>query len=192
MVELGGSGPLRGVKWQQIMERRAANLTKNQLTVPVQRVTDFMSGEISKQDEDGNFPRSSYRLGVESAPLHEVFPSYVTQALRNALNHFNTKMPGYITKEALLHGVETRTSSPVQIVRDKQSLESVWVSGVYPTGEGAGYAGGIVSASVDGLRVGERITRKWSGVDSKFIRDKEAKRGDAALRRNTFTRRHST
>ena len=90
-------------------------------------------------------------------------------------------MPGYITKEALLHGVETRTSSPVQIVRDKQSLESVWVTGVYPTGEGAGYAGGIVSASVDGLRVGEKITRKWLGVDGKFIRDKEAKRGDAAL-----------
>ena len=113
------------------------------------------------RDEDGKFPSSSYRLGVQSAPLHEVYPSYITQALRNALKHFNKRMPGYITKEALLHGVETRTSSPVQIVRDKQSLESEWVQGVYPTGEGAGYAGGIVSASVDGLRVGEIISRRW-------------------------------
>ena len=175
MMELGGTGPLRGVEWQQRMERRAANLTLDDLTVPVQRVTDFITGKISTEDEEGNFPKSSYRLGVESAPLHDVYPSYVTQALRNALKDFDKRMPGYITKEALLHGVETRTSSPVQIVRDRETLESVWVSGVYPTGEGAGYAGGIVSASVDGLRVGEIIAKKWLGVESKLTSDGEGR-----------------
>ncbi|CAM9754198.1 unnamed protein product [Pylaiella littoralis] len=149
-----GNGPLRGVRWQSTMERRAADMGGGNLVAPVQRVTDFMSGSAGL---DADLPSSSYRLGVRAAPLHELYPSHVTDGLREALEAFERRMPGFVCDQALLHGVETRTSSPVQVERDAVTLECPSMAGLFPTGEGAGYAGGIVSAAVDGIRVGQSV-----------------------------------
>eukprot|EP00903_Cladosiphon_okamuranus_P021523 g19786.t1 len=149
-----GESPLRGVRWQSTMERRAAEMGGGNLVVPVQRVTDFIAGSAGL---DAGLPSSSYRLGVRAGPLHEVYPSYVTEGLREALIAFDARMPGFVCDEALLHGVETRTSSPVQVERDAETLECPSMEGLFPTGEGAGYAGGIVSAAVDGIRVGQSV-----------------------------------
>eukprot|EP01032_Pedospumella_encystans_P021757 gene21757-24673_t len=165
--------PLQGIYWQEEMERRAAKMGGENFVVPVQRVTDFLAGTnpVTPADEstssasaDPAAPASpissSYRLGVREAPLHELYPPFVTKTIRAALLDFERTMPGFISPDAILHGVETRTSSPVQITRHRDSCESVSLSGLYPAGEGAGYAGGIVSAAVDGLRVAQAILAK--------------------------------
>lgn len=157
MEELGGTGPLRGVLWQEEMERRAATMGGGNLVAPVQRVTDFLAG-VGTEVAEGEAPlRSSYRMGVRGAACHELYPPFVTAALRAALLAFDRRMPGFVCPEALLHGVETRTSAPVQIIRHSGSAECVSLPGMYPTGEGAGYAGGIVSAAVDGMKVGSSM-----------------------------------
>eukprot|EP01041_Mallomonas_annulata_P012391 gene12391-26068_t len=148
--------PLVGLRWQREMEREAARMGGGSLVAPVQRVTDFMEDRATPSDPD-NFPTSSYRLGVRPAACHEIYPPFITQALKEALLRFDAEMPGFISPEALLHGVETRTSAPVQIVRHPDSLQSVTLAGLYPVGEGAGHAGGIVSAAVDGDRAGRII-----------------------------------
>ena len=169
-------GALAGVAFQQEMERRAAamgtggwnnddgdedrNKDKNDnnhplLTVPVQRVTDFIEGRVSK-----SIPSSSYRLGIVSAPCHEIYPPDINAALCDALvNYFNKTLPGFVCDEALLHGVETRTSSPVRIARNRTTLKATGVEGLFPAGEGAGFAGGIVSAAADGINVAQAIGR---------------------------------
>ena len=154
-VEVGDT--LAGMAFQKDMERKAAIMGGGNLTVPVQRVTDFIEGRVSS-----SLPSSSYRLGVHSAPLHELYPAPITHALREALKLFDSQMPGYLSHEALLHGVETRTSSPLRISRDSETLASI--SGLFPAGEGAGFAGGIVSAAVDGARVGRATLNHLFGI----------------------------
>ncbi|CAM9526452.1 unnamed protein product [Chrysoparadoxa australica] len=156
--ELGGTDALRGVEWQRVIERRAAMAGGGSMVAPVQRVTDFLEGSPSL----GALPTSSYRLGVKSARCDELYPPFVTEALKQALARFDQRLPGFISDQALLHGVETRTSCPVQIPRDPQTLESPTLHGLFPAGEGAGHAGGIVSAAVDGLRIGRAVTRAAS------------------------------
>ena len=135
------------------MERKAAIMGGGNFTVPVQRLTDFMENRSSV-----DAPSSSYRLGVKPSPCHELFPAEMTKALQDAvLNHFERQMPGFLCHEALLHGVEMRTSSPVRITRDPVTLQAIGKIGLFPAGEGAGFAGGIVSAAVDGVSVGEAI-----------------------------------
>eukprot|EP00536_Pseudo-nitzschia_multiseries_P008783 jgi/Psemu1/199071/e_gw1.230.77.1 len=146
-------GVLAGLEFQREMERRASKLGGGNLTVPVQRMTDFCDGKISS-----TIPSSSYRLGVKSAACHEIYPEPITNALRDALtNHFQKQMPGYYHPDGLLHAVETRTSSPLRIPRDPKTLLAIGTENLYPSGEGAGYAGGIVSAAVDGINVAETI-----------------------------------
>mmetsp|Transcript_34362 Transcript_34362/g.80995 ORF Transcript_34362/g.80995 Transcript_34362/m.80995 type:complete len:730 (-) Transcript_34362:676-2865(-) len=146
-------GVLAGLEFQREMERRASKLGGGNLTVPVQRMTDFCDGKISS-----TIPSSSYRLGVKSAPCHEIYPESITNALRDALtNHFQKQMPGYYHPDGLLHAVETRTSSPLRVPRDPKTLLAIGTENLYPSGEGAGYAGGIVSAAVDGVNVAETI-----------------------------------
>jgi uncharacterized FAD-dependent dehydrogenase len=145
---------MRGVLFQEAMERRAAQFGGGNLVAPVQRVTDFIEG---KAILEGSQPSSSYRMGVKAAACHEIYPPFITEALRKALRHFDKEMPGFVSEEALLHGVETRTSAPVQITRSADSLECVSLRGLFPAGEGAGYAGGIVSAAVDGMAVGTKV-----------------------------------
>ncbi|KAE8705933.1 putative Serine-threonine protein kinase, plant-type [Hibiscus syriacus] len=150
-------GPLAGIEFQREFERRAAIMGGGNFTVPVQTVTDFMENKISVT----SMPPSSYRLGVKAAGLHELFPSYMTDALRYSISMFDKELPGFISKEALLHGVETRTSSPIQILRDVDTYESLSLRGLYPAGEGAGYAGGIVSAAVDGMYTGFSVAKRF-------------------------------
>lgn len=152
-------GPLRGVIFQEAMERKAAIAGGGNLVAPVQRLTDFMAG-IPTTLQPGDPPlSSSYRLGVKPARCDEIYPPFVTETLRKAVTRFEKDMPGFICPEALIHGVETRTSAPVQITRHAESLECVSLRGLYPSGEGAGYAGGIISAAVDGIKVGQAMLK---------------------------------
>jgi uncharacterized FAD-dependent dehydrogenase len=154
-------GVLAGLEFQREMEQRASKLGGGNLTVPVQRMTDFCQGVVST-----TIPSSSYRLGVKSAPCHEIYPEEITKALRDALtNHFKKQMPGYFHPDGLLHAVETRTSSPLRISRDAETLTAVGANNLYPSGEGAGFAGGIVSAAVDGVNVAESIMDSLVGID---------------------------
>ncbi|KAL0049695.1 hypothetical protein WJX82_007857 [Trebouxia sp. C0006] len=147
-------GALAGVALQIQAERLAAKLGGGNLVAPVQRVTDFLAGQLSS----GALPSSSYRLGVKSASLHEVYSPAISQALKSALQQFEQKLPGFVSDAGLLHGVETRTSSPVRIDRG-DDLQSLSTAGLYPCGEGAGYAGGIVSAAVDGMKIAHAIVQ---------------------------------
>lgn len=127
-------GVLAGIAFQRDMERRASILGGGNLTVPVQRVTDFLAGRQST-----SAPPSSYRLGVKPAACHEIYPQPLVSALQNALTeHFDKTMPGYVCDDALLHAVETRTSSPVRISRNEETLQAVGTEDLYPVGEGAG------------------------------------------------------
>ncbi|HAO66018.1 MAG TPA: FAD-binding protein, partial [Verrucomicrobiales bacterium] len=119
---------------------------------PAQRVTDFLKGAVSS-----TLPKTSYFPGTESVDLNELLPAEITRRLKQGFTLFGNQMPGYITDSAILIGFETRTSSPVRIPRDPDSLEHPMVKGLYPCGEGAGYAGGIVSAALDGLRCAQAI-----------------------------------
>ncbi|XP_019082241.1 uncharacterized protein LOC100249260 isoform X2 [Vitis vinifera] len=152
---LNCDGPLAGVEFQREFERRAAMMGGGNFVVPVQTVTDFMENKLSVT----SVPPSSYRLGVKAANLHELFPLHITKALQHSISMFDEELPGFISKDALLHGVETRTSSPIQIPRNSDTYESTSLRGLYPIGEGAGYAGGIVSAAVDGMYAGFAVAK---------------------------------
>ena len=146
-------GVLAGIEFQREMERRAAKMGGGDFTVPVQRLTDFINEVAST-----TAPSSSYRLGVKPSPCHEIYPKAMVKSLQDAVtNHFEKQMPGFLCEDALLHAVETRTSSPVRICRDSETLQAIGKSGLFPSGEGAGFAGGIVSAAVDGLVVADAI-----------------------------------
>lgn len=159
-------GPLAGLEFQREMERRAFAFGGRDLSAPVQRLTDFVSKKVSK-----SVPESSYRLGVKSAPLHDIYPKPLYNALVDAITtKFDAQMPGFLREDALLHGVETRTSSPVRIPRDTETLQALGVRDLYPCGEGAGYAGGIVSAAVDGLLVADAICKeRYPSLKSSFF-----------------------
>jgi uncharacterized FAD-dependent dehydrogenase len=154
-------GVMAGLAFQRDMERQASQMGGGNLTVPVQRMTDFVKGQVST-----TIPSSSYRLGVKSAPCHEIYPAPLTEALRDALvNYFDKSMPGYYNEEGLLHAVETRTSSPLRVSRDSESLTAIGIENLFPAGEGAGFAGGIVSAAVDGMAVAEAVLDQLYGQD---------------------------
>jgi len=147
-------GVLAGVALQEWVERRASAMGGGGLRAPVQRVGDFLAGR-----ETAELPPLSYRLGGTSARLDLLYPPDLTQALRDALVDFDRKMPGFAGEDAVLYGAETRTSAPVRVERDPDTLESPSVPGLYPCGEGAGFAGGIVSAAVDGVGVAVALLR---------------------------------
>ncbi|PHT75285.1 hypothetical protein T459_18807 [Capsicum annuum] len=148
-------GPLAGVEFQRMFERKAAAMGGGNFVVPVQTVTDFLDNKLSGT----SVPSSSYRLGVKATNLRELFPSHITSSLQQSLLKFDKELPGFISSDALLHGVETRTSSPVQISRSADTYECTSLRGLYPIGEGAGYAGGIVSAAVDGMYSGFALAK---------------------------------
>ena len=152
---------MAGIEFQKDMERRASIMGGGNLTVPVQRVTDFLDGVPST-----SAPSSSYRLGVKPSACHSIYPPPLMEAMRNALLKFEEQMPGYVCQDALLHAVETRTSSPVRICRDNQSYQASGITNLFPAGEGAGYAGGIVSAAVDGLTIANAIMDQNSNDQS--------------------------
>lgn len=167
-------GLLAGVEFQRELERRAAIMGGGNFVVPVQTVTDFLDSKLSAT----SVPPSSYRLGVKAAHLHELFPIHVTEALQRSISMFDEELPGFVSKEGLLHGVETRTSSPVQIPRSIDTFESTSLKGLYPIGEGAGYAGGIMSAAVDGMYAGFAVANAFKlchgGLESVFGKTQRA------------------
>lgn len=149
---LAEHGVLAGIAYQKALEVAAKEAGGGGQVAPGQRVADFLAGRIS-----ADLPETSYFPGGKPAPLHEILPRGIVDRMRAGLKLFDRKIRGYAGKEALLLGFETRTSSPVRIPRREDSLEHPEISGLYPCGEGAGYAGGIVSAALDGMRVAEAV-----------------------------------
>ena len=153
--DVPGEGPFKLMDFQHEVERRMYDYAQSQgaqnpMAAPAQRMEDFCLGKISK-----TMPPTSYHPGVVSAPLHELLPPIVAQRLQKAFPR--VKMRNYYTNAALLLGVESRTSSPVRIPRDPETLEYLSLPGIYPCGEGAGYAGGIVSSALDGINVATAV-----------------------------------
>jgi uncharacterized FAD-dependent dehydrogenase len=138
--------PFKLLKFQQQIEQLAFTAGGGNLVAPAQRMVDFVQGRIST-----DLPNNSYLPGTKSIELREILPNWITTSLQNALPVFGKKMKGYYTNEAILVGVESRTSSPVKVPRDKETLQHPQVAGLFPCGEGAGYAGGIISAAIDGI-----------------------------------------
>ena len=150
--EYSGFGALSLLHFQMDVERRMYSFSSS-VKAPAQRMMDFCRRVVSS-----GLPATSYRPGAVAAPLHELLPESVSRRLKYALPEIgNKKMKGFYTNEALLLGVESRTSSPVRIPRDPDTYEHVTVKGLYPCGEGAGYAGGIVSSALDGINCADRI-----------------------------------
>jgi uncharacterized FAD-dependent dehydrogenase len=142
-----GSDVLAGVRWQRHFERLAFEAGRREYLCPIQRASDFLAGRPSD-----SVPANSYPRGAVTARLEELLPPEVVEALRHGLPIMDRRWQGRFLKEATLVGPEARGSAPVRIVRDAVTRQSPGVEGLYPVGEGAGYAGGIVSAAVDGLR----------------------------------------
>ncbi len=153
-----GEGPLTGIAFQRQWERKAYDLGGGDYRAPIQLVGDFLASQPSKSLGD---IRPSYRPGVTLCDLTLSLPPYAVDALREAIPVFDRKIRGFSRYDAVLAGVETRSSSPVRIVRDT-NMESISIRGLYPAGEGAGYAGGIISAAVDGIKAAEAIALKYS------------------------------
>ena len=145
--------PLAGLEYQQNIEKAAYNISRS-YSAPCQTLGDFLNNKPTTNFAE-IFP--SYKPGVISADLNELFSERITSVLKNAILDFDKKIKGFANKNAVLTAPETKSSSPVKILRDKNTLSSVNVSGLYPCGEGSGYAGGIVSSAVDGLKVADKI-----------------------------------
>lgn len=137
--------PFNALKLQMEIEHKCYKLANNSQKAPAQRVTDFVEGKFSS-----SLPESSYIAGLTSVELHKELPSFITKRLKTALKIFDRKMHGYYSSEAIIVAPESRTSSPIRIPRDKETFMHLQISGLFPCGEGAGYAGGIVSAAIDG------------------------------------------
>ena len=151
--DFGGEHPLAGMFWQERLEELAFQAGGGGYRAPAQRVEDFLRGRPSVSFGD---VVPSYRPGVTPGTLDGVLPPAVTEAMRQGLPLLDARLHGFACPDAVLTGVETRSSSPVRILRG-EDLQSVSLAGLYPCGEGAGYAGGIVSAAVDGIRCAERV-----------------------------------
>jgi uncharacterized FAD-dependent dehydrogenase len=147
--------PFKMLKFQSEIEKLAFNAGGGYLVAPAQRMVDFVNNRISV-----DLPRNSYIPGTRSADLASVLPEFVYKRLQKALPVFGKKMNGYFTNEAILVGVESRTSSPLRIPRDKETLQHPQLTGLFPCGEGAGYAGGIVSAAIDGMNCADAAFKK--------------------------------
>jgi uncharacterized FAD-dependent dehydrogenase len=145
-------GAMAGLKFQEEIEKAAFDAAGKGQIAPAQRMTDFVNSKISV-----NLNSTSYVPGLVSAAVHEILPSFVSQRLQKAFVAFDDKMKGYLTQEANIVGVESRTSSPVRIPRDAITMQHVQIKNLYPCGEGAGYAGGIISSALDGVAVAEKI-----------------------------------
>ncbi|MES2701615.1 MAG: NAD(P)/FAD-dependent oxidoreductase [Bacteroidota bacterium] len=144
------TGPLAAMQYQQMVEQQAFKVGGGKLVAPAQRMADFVDNKVSS-----TLPNCSYLPGIHTAAIRDVLPKDVNEALRKAVVDFGKKMKGYYTNEAVLVATESRTSSPVRIPRDKETLQHIQIKGLYPCAEGAGYAGGIVSAAIDGERCAE-------------------------------------
>lgn len=147
-------GPLAGMYFQAAIEQRACSLAGGTQQAPAQRLVDFVQGKVSS-----SLLETSYQPGVVSVQMEEVLPAVISESLRQGFHTFGQKIKGYLTNDAQIIGVESRTSSPVKIPRNRETLEHPQIKGLFPCGEGAGYAGGIVSAAMDGERCAEAVVK---------------------------------
>ncbi len=145
-------GALAGLEFQKSIEKKAWHLAGETQKVPAQRMVDFTQNKVSSE-----IPKTSYVPGTTSVEMGQVFPGFLSQILRDGFTQFGKLMTGYLTNEAILHAPESRTSSPVRIPRNLETLEHIQIKGLYPCGEGAGYAGGIISAAIDGEQCALKI-----------------------------------
>jgi hypothetical protein len=157
LIKYSSFGELAGLEFQKELEREAWKNGGHTQRAPAQRLADFVAG-----DSSGSLPKVSYFPGVTSSPLHNWLPKAIGRRLRDGFRLFGQVMHGYLTNEAVVLGVESRTSSPLRIPRDPEKLHHIRISGLYPCGEGSGYSGGIVSSAVDGMRAAEAIAKKIS------------------------------
>jgi uncharacterized FAD-dependent dehydrogenase len=148
--DIAGTDTLRIMNFQEELEKNCWQQGNMKQTAPAQRMADFVNNRLSY-----DLPRSSYAPGLISSPLHFWMPDMITKRLQEGFKYFGKHAHGFLTNEAVMIGVETRTSSPVRILRNTETLMHVRIQGLFPCGEGAGYAGGIVSAGVDGERCAE-------------------------------------
>ena len=153
--DAGGEDALRLLRFQQEVEQRMFAAGGNAINAPAQRLTDFLRHRAS-----ASIAPTGYMGETVAAPLHELLPPFIAGALAEGFRTFDRKMRGFVCEEAMLLAVESRTSSPVRIPRDPQSLQHPQLGGIYPCGEGAGYAGGIVSSALDGIRCAEAVARQ--------------------------------
>ena len=147
-----GSDALSVMRFQEGLEKICWQQGNMKQTAPAQRMADFVNNQLSY-----DLPKSSYAPGLVSSPLHFWLPPFIATRLQEGFKIFGKRSHGFLTNEAVLIAVETRTSSPVRILRDHETLQHIRVEGLFPCGEGAGYAGGIVSAGVDGERCAEAV-----------------------------------
>lgn len=154
--DFGSEDVLAGVALQRSLEEKAFQLGEGGYKAPVQRVADFM---LNKKTSSFGEVLPSYTAGVTMADIHKCLPEYITDSLKESIKQLDNRLNGFANGDALLTAVETRSSSPVRILRNEK-FESISVSGLYPCGEGAGYAGGIMSAAVDGIKCAEMIINK--------------------------------
>jgi uncharacterized FAD-dependent dehydrogenase len=157
LIKYSNFGEMAGLEFQKELEREAWKNGGHSQRAPAQRLADFVAG-----DNSVSLPKVSYFPGVTSSPLHSWLPKSIGRRLRDGFRLFGQIMNGYLTNDAVVLGVESRTSSPVRIPRDPEKLHHINISGLYPCGEGSGYAGGIVSSAVDGMRAAEAIASKVS------------------------------
>jgi hypothetical protein len=150
-------GIFAGLEFQRNIERLCFSLNGNTQFAPAQRMADFVAGRFSQ-----DLPETSYHPGLLSVPLHDKLPKRIRTRLQEAFRLIDKKAHGYLTNEAIIVGVESRTSSPIRIPRKEDTLEHVKIHGLYPCGEGAGYAGGIVSSAMDGERCAEAFAENYS------------------------------
>ncbi|QOI97897.1 MAG: FAD-binding protein [Flammeovirgaceae bacterium] len=158
-------GPLAGMYFQAEIEKQACQVAGNTQTAPAQRLLDFLNGRVSDTLND-----TSYQPGLAAVDLKAVLPDFISEALKQGLKNFGAKMKGYLTNGAQLVGVESRTSAPVRIPRN-ELFQHPQVKGLYPCGEGAGYAGGIISAAMDGERCAEAIYQALNGTNRMYQPD---------------------
>ncbi|MCU0392099.1 MAG: FAD-dependent monooxygenase [Thermoflexibacter sp.] len=150
------SGILAGMEFQKSIEQKACKIAGNTQNAPAQRMIDFVNRKVSS-----SLPETSYQPGLTSLLIDEVLPPQISQRLRKGFQDFGKKMKGYLTNEAVIVGVESRTSSPVRIPRNKETYEHVQIKRFFPCGEGAGFAGGIASAAMDGERCAEMLVNGY-------------------------------
>lgn len=156
--EYFGKNPLDGMEFQRYLEKKAFEMGKRSYAAPCQLTGDFLDGKISSCFDD---IKPSFTGNTVFCDFNDIFPNDISLMLKNGLNEFSHKMECFKDKKAVLTGVETRTSAPLRILRN-ENMESPEVNGLYPCGEGAGYAGGIMSAATDGIKVAEKIISKYS------------------------------
>ena len=154
LPEYDAQGPLKVMAFQEDIEHRFSADADGSQNAPAQRMHDFVNGKPS-----ASLPVTSYAPGIHPARIDKLLPPFIASRLRKGFAEFGRKSRGFLTNEACLIGAETRTSSPVRIPRCDDTLQHVELAGLYPCGEGAGYAGGIVSAAIDGIRCAEAVAQ---------------------------------